>query len=55
MSVVLPAQTIHDLYREAEQSYERGQYPASVHDVYIHAYVEAIVQERHRVELEATA
>lgn len=53
MSLVVPATTIQELTRDAERSFERGEYPASVHDVYVRAYIEAIVEERQKHEQEA--
>ena len=36
----------HEIHEAAERSYQRGQYPASVHNVYIAAYIEARLEAR---------
>lgn len=50
---VLSAQMIQELTRQAERSFERGEYPASVHDIYVRAYIEATVEEREKHTQEA--
>ena len=52
-SLVVPAQRLHELYEQAEQAFTRGGYSAPTHDAYIHAYVEAAVTERRRIEEES--
>lgn len=53
-SLVIPAKELHRIHQQAEASYHRGAYPATVHDVYVTAYVEAVVVERHRVHEQET-